>query len=467
MPASRARDAAARFAAIVHEDREVLRRQRAFASWCADFGLSPFPAHPRTVGLYLTAHVDVWAIGTLKNARHAIGRQHRVAQVPDPTHDPLVQRLWRSIAQAKKGDPRDLVEPLTAPLLAQICTDAASDRGPRAEAGVLRTQIAAVLGRRYRTAPSRLVQVGRGAVVFDGTRLLMEIPGVRGRSGSRGPSTEVVVEETDDPWDLVPKMRRYLDLVPEDPDAGPFCVRIVGDGRAFRAEKNAAALLSTQLRHAARRAGLRSSGATLEVLAAVDDDAFARLLAHCDRYHRIDLRNKAMVSASFSLALRPCEARGIRRGGVRACEEGFFLSVRRAKRPGCPPLDKVVHHWPGCPPHCPACLLAAWLAEVGPSLSAGALFPSKISGGVGKEMTDGAHKFLFKTMVERSEVSARLSPKAVRSGLITSMAEAGAETEEITNVSDHVTEDVVRHHYVLTNRVATHQLGRGPRGPSA
>lgn len=469
VPASRARSAAARFAAPKQGYDPVVARQRAFAAWCEEYGLSPFPAHPNTVGLYLTSRADAWALGTLKAARNAIGRQHRAAGLADPTRDPLVQRLWRAIARSKRNAPGDLVDPLTAPLLAEICSDAASDRGPGDEAMALRTEIAAIMGRCYEVSPSRLVRVGRPGVALEGSRARIEVPGPHDRSGRQRPSTVVVVDDAVDPWGLVARLRRYLDLIPCDEDAGPFCVkRSRADGRAFSEESTAASNLASQLRDAGRRAHLACSGAPVRWLGALDDGAFAALLAHSDKYRWIDLRNTTMVAVSFALALRPCEARSLGRRGVRPAEQGYLVAVLRAKQRGAPVvLDKTLHHWPGCPPHCPACLLGAWLDEVGTSLTAGVLFPSKIRAGVGKEMTDGNHKHVIRTMVERSGVRARISPKSARSGLATSMAEAGAETEEITEVSDHVTHDVVRIHYVLTDKGATHRLGRGPRGRSA
>lgn len=469
MPASRARGAAGRFAAQVGHDEPVATHQRAFASWCQGYGLTPLPAHPHTVGLYLTARADTLAITTLKTAKNAIGRQHRQEGLCDPTHDPLVQQLWRAIARAKKTEPMHQVEPVTAPLLAEICAEAASDRGARDEAHVLRIEIAAILGRHRGVSPSRLVRVGRHDVALDGSLARVEVPGPRDRTGRRRPSRVVVVDDAVDPWGLVTRLRRYLDLVPDDVDTGPFCLKRSGaDGRAFSEETSAASTLARQLRGAARRAGLDYRGPPLRVLAALDDRAFSDLLSHSDKYRWIDLRNKTMVAVSFALALRPCEARGLGRLGVREVEEGYLVAVRRAKQKGDGViLDKTLHHWPGCPPHCPACLLCTWLEEVGTSLSAGALFPSKVRSGVGKEMTDGAFKFVIKTMVERSGMTGHHSPKSLRSGLLTSMAEAGAETEELMEVSDHVTPDVVRTHYVLTDKVATHHLGRRAIGRSA
>lgn len=467
MPASRARRAALHFATEVGHDEPVAAHQHSFASWCEVHGLSPLPAHPHTVGLYLTARAHTWALTTLKKAKNAIGRQHREHELLDPTHDPLVQRLWKAIARAKRGETRHQVDPLTAPLLAVICSSAASDRGPRAEAITVRAQIAAIVARRHQISPSRLVCTGRRDIESTPSRLVIDVPGRRDRGGNQMPSKLVVVDAAGDPWGLIPKMRRLLDLVPLDNDARPLCLRRTGSAWDFTSGRNAAAIIAHELHAAAERAGLASGGPPAEWLGRLTDAEFGRLLDHCDRWHRTDLRNRAMVAVGFALALRPCETRGLRRRGVQRTEDGFLVAVRRAKQRGTVE-DKVLSHWPGCPPHCPACLLGAWLDDVGVSLTSGALFPSKVRGGIGTEMTDGAHKFVVRSMVERAGITRRISPKSTRSGLATSLAEAGAETEDITAVTDHTTADVLRRHYLLTTKVAaTHQLGKDVRGPGA
>lgn len=433
-----------------------------FSQWCAERGLEALPAEALTVGLYLTDKAVGWRLATVKKARAVIGQVHRDGGHLDPTKSPLVTDVIKALGQKKKGEARHQVDPLRTEPLAQLCRVGTAARGARHEMSVLRAQIAAVVLRCYDVTAGRLVRVGAGAIVLDDERLALSVPGIRWRWGTSGPSTEVVIGADRDRWTLRPRVARLLALVPETARVAPFCLRRTGP-EALTSEHNAATVIAGQLAGAARRAGLAHGGSTADWLRALDDGAFLRLLAHCDRYHTLDLRNRALVAVSFALALRPCEARALSVAQVLRSGDAFDVTLERAKRPKV--VDKRVEHWPGCPPPCPACLLGAWLGESG--LVDGALFPSFVRAGRGVTMTDGDHHYIYRTMCERAGASGRHPPKTPRSGIATSLMEAGAETEEIIEVTDHTTPDVVRAHYLLTAQAARHHLGEHLTGRGA
>ncbi|WP_206886403.1 site-specific integrase [Alicyclobacillus mali (ex Roth et al. 2021)] len=71
---------------------------RSFCTWCEERHLSPLPAEPQTVALYLSDMADR-GYRTSSIGRHmiSIGLAHRTKGFPSPSSDEMVRAVWRGI----------------------------------------------------------------------------------------------------------------------------------------------------------------------------------------------------------------------------------------------------------------------------------------------------------------------------------------------------------------------------------
>jgi len=72
-----------------------------FAAWCGAHGLTPLPAVPATVALYLTDRAKTCKAATLARRLCAIAAAHKEAGRPSPTTDPTVRLLLAGVRRAK------------------------------------------------------------------------------------------------------------------------------------------------------------------------------------------------------------------------------------------------------------------------------------------------------------------------------------------------------------------------------
>jgi site-specific recombinase XerD len=106
-----------------------------FATWCkVDAGdLSPFPAVPRTVALYLT---DVAGRGlkaaTIQRRLAAIAQLHQEAGFDDPTKTKAVRNTWRGIAR-EIGTYQEGKAPILVPTARRMLAAFEGERGPSAD----------------------------------------------------------------------------------------------------------------------------------------------------------------------------------------------------------------------------------------------------------------------------------------------------------------------------------------------
>ncbi len=106
-----------------------------FATWCKvdAGGLSPFPAVPRTVALYVT---DVAGRGlkaaTIQRRLAAIAQLHQEAGLDDPTKTKAVRNTWRGIAR-EIGTYQEGKAPILVPTTRRMLAAFASERGPAAD----------------------------------------------------------------------------------------------------------------------------------------------------------------------------------------------------------------------------------------------------------------------------------------------------------------------------------------------
>ncbi|MDH3600458.1 MAG: site-specific integrase, partial [Candidatus Tectomicrobia bacterium] len=92
---------------------------RNFAAWCADHHLSPAPATPQTVVLYLTQRAGEVTVSTLTSRLAAIRFFHHRQGHDTPTTDRVVRDVLSGIRRTKgtrpaqvKGMTRDVLERL-------------------------------------------------------------------------------------------------------------------------------------------------------------------------------------------------------------------------------------------------------------------------------------------------------------------------------------------------------------------
>jgi site-specific recombinase XerD len=69
----------------------------AFAAWCRQHDLTPLPAMPSTLALYLTDQAGRLKASTLQRRLVAIAQVHRAASQRSPTEDAGVRSVWRGI----------------------------------------------------------------------------------------------------------------------------------------------------------------------------------------------------------------------------------------------------------------------------------------------------------------------------------------------------------------------------------
>lgn len=82
-----------------------------FEAWCAKHHLSPLPAAPQTVGLYLTDLKKTFKISTIARRIVTISEMHRAKELDSPTRHPGVHRIWRGIKRDKREEPVERKRP--------------------------------------------------------------------------------------------------------------------------------------------------------------------------------------------------------------------------------------------------------------------------------------------------------------------------------------------------------------------
>ena len=94
---------------------------RNWEAWCRARGVLPLPAAPEALAAYLAERADSGICsGTLDGACSAIAQRHHQDGLSDPTADPLVARVRRSLRRIMGTAPRRQAHPLTVAELARV-----------------------------------------------------------------------------------------------------------------------------------------------------------------------------------------------------------------------------------------------------------------------------------------------------------------------------------------------------------
>ncbi|MFC4078015.1 site-specific integrase [Salinithrix halophila] len=136
-----------------------------FTGWCERRALSPLPADPQTVVLYLTDLADRRKTSTLQRRLSAISQAHQAAGHDSPTNGYLVRTVWAGIRRTKgtyqEGKDPILVEDLR--LIAESMPDTLTGKRDRAlllvgfSGGFRRSELVSIDREDVQTVPRGMV----------------------------------------------------------------------------------------------------------------------------------------------------------------------------------------------------------------------------------------------------------------------------------------------------------------------
>ena len=175
-------------------------------------------------------------------------------------------------------------------------------------------------------------------------------------------------------------------------------------------------------------------------------------------------RNRALLAIGWAGAMRRSELAALDVGDVDFVAEGVILRIRKSKTNQEGRLEEKAIASARDAACCPVALLRAWLADVdewSPYGGAGrAVFQNIRRGGhlTGKRLTGHAVALLVKSSARAVGLDADdFAGHSMRSGLMTSAAQAGASLQDIMRQSGHRTERIaagyIRHASLFQNNV--------------
>jgi integrase len=156
----------------------------AFAAWCAKHEFVAMPATPETVGAYLAAAGDGFALPTLRRRVAAIARASGMAGHPLDTKHPAIRETLRGIAR-RHGQPARRAAALTTEEVKRLCEVCDASLGGLRDRALFLVGFAGALRR------SELVGLDLEHVMWgrDGVTLLI----VRSKSDKAGEGAEIAL----------------------------------------------------------------------------------------------------------------------------------------------------------------------------------------------------------------------------------------------------------------------------------
>jgi len=164
----------------------TLRAYRAdwahYAAWCTEFGFTPVPAAPATVGAYLASLATSHAPTTIRRRLSAIGKMHRFNDLPwNAAHRDIAEPLQGVLR--KHGRPVKKAAALTLGMLRQIVATCDRTKRGRRDRALLLMGFAGALRRSELVA----LQVEDVALVANGLRIRI----LRGKTDRAGEGAEI------------------------------------------------------------------------------------------------------------------------------------------------------------------------------------------------------------------------------------------------------------------------------------
>ncbi|GGM09624.1 site-specific integrase [Nakamurella endophytica] len=169
-----------------------------FTTWCAQQGLDPLPAAPRTVSGYLTLLAGHGAkVGTMSRRLSAIKFVHKLQNHPDPTANALVVGVWEGIRRHHTTDP-DQARPLMPPQLWDVLatfptqrTWKTPSRPPESDLAGARNRAMLLVGFVAALRRSEIVGIDVEHIADHDRGIVVQLS--RSKTNQRGDTTELVV----------------------------------------------------------------------------------------------------------------------------------------------------------------------------------------------------------------------------------------------------------------------------------
>jgi site-specific recombinase XerD len=158
----------------------------------------------------------------------------------------------------------------------------------------------------------------------------------------------------------------------------------------------------------------------------------------------IDFRNRAILAIGYAGASRRSELAALNIEDIERDSEGIYIIVRKGKTDQEGQGLKKFIYYGKKSSLCPVRLLEAWISKAG--ITEGAVFRQVNKGGmVGQRMSDTS----IYTVIKKTVAAAGFDPKefgghSLRAGLITQLADDGAEERDIMAHSGHKSVVIMR-----------------------
>lgn len=456
-PVSQLRSAA-KAASTVEGYTALMKR---FRSWCSE----------RSIDIHADGALAVWMHeqawerrpSTMRRYANAVTWSCRDGGLPDPGRHPLVVGLLAAHSRhhGVAPVPDNCVAAFSREELAAIITAPLVVRGA-AELAVLRNRCAILLAH-HGVPTSQVIRIASDGVVLTDSAVRVSLPKVSGPGVPRHAQLQATVLELPlcdgpvDPRQLVqlsamgPARRLLLGVASVD-GGGRYSDAI--EHTALDDHHRVAGLISSGVHGAVRRAGLGQVG--MSELAKLGSDGFARLWRHMNPSLLTELRTRAHAAALAATGSRHDDLAHVRVETMKRMPAGLRIFVERSKTDQAGVGSwRTIHHTPGHPPTCPACVVTRWVDEAG--LSSGPLFPAMGNGGRIKSTPLAVEEAAgeIQRLAARLGVDARVGTHSFRKTHATLRAEAGEEAAAIAAFTGQ-TPDVVLRHYVKPREPFSH-----------
>ena len=181
-------------------------------------------------------------------------------------------------------------------------------------------------------------------------------------------------------------------------------------------------------------------------------DVLRAMLAHCDQDKATGVRDRALLLVGFAAALRRSELVALQVDDVRITGQGADIKIRSSKTDQFG-QGEIVSITRGHGDTCPVLALAAWLNHSG--IKSGAIFRRVRKGG---QVQPGAlSDRSVADIIKRCCFGAGLNPAeysghSLRSGMLTSAAESGADLIRLAQHARHTNTATTMHYIRHANR---------------
>ena len=398
---------------------------RAFEAWAGQMGLSALPATPRTFVRYLYANRH-WSPSTVSNSCAAIAHAHRQANLPSPTADVLVAR-YRAAARRHHGR-----QPLRRPgplMDHHIDAIAATPIEQGRRDGMLfayRDRSALLLSAEHRVHTRQLERFRRHHLEHRDGAIVATFPAIApgpGRSALSAIEVNAVAGSV--LHDLLVGLLAELDLRDELGDAVFNLLGGAPQGKAWASEKASSTAPAIRSRWQAA-AGRTGRGIVITDPVQLDAEEVAAVSERLVPHRLRALRDRTFTVLGQALGCRVTELGRMCQEDLDPLPEGgwrWFLG-RTKNHPDGDFWDIVHRHQSKT---CPACVLGAWLQELG-TLTTGAVFRAYTTGpALGRGGLSGA------VTATGALAGIDTSGRAMRSGRASSAASSGATINEVAD----------------------------------